>query len=69
LIYGREYLGTGHAAIVLQVDRRRGVVRVAEQNFKNQKWPGYYARTIPIIRKNGRYWLLDAYLLGWMRVR
>jgi len=69
LIYGREYLGTGHAAIVLQVDRSSGVVRVAEQNFKNQKWPGHYARAIQFIQKNGRYWLLDAYLLGWKRAQ
>ena len=68
LIYGREYLGTGHAAIVLQVDRKRGMVRVAEQNFKNQKWPGQYARTIQLIQKDGRYWVLDPYLLGWKRV-
>jgi len=69
LVYGREYLGTGHAAIVLSVDRRKGSLRVAEQNYENRKWPGRYARTIPIIRKNGRYWLLDAYLLGWMRTQ
>ena len=68
LIYGREYLGTGHAAIVLQVDRKRGILLVAEQNLKNQKWPGNYARTIQLIQKNGRYWLLDAYLLGWKRL-
>ena len=68
LIYGREFLGTGHAAIVLQVDRKRGILLVAEQNLKNQKWPGNYARTIQLIQKNGRYWLLDAYLLGWKRL-
>ena len=68
LIYGREYLGTGHTSIVLQVDRKRGIVRVAEQNLKNQKWPGNYARTLQFIQKDRRYWLLDAYLLGWKRV-
>lgn len=68
LIYGREFLSTGHAAIVLQVDSKRGIVRVAEQNFKNQKWPENFARTIQLIQKDGRYWLLDAYLLGWKRV-
>lgn len=68
LIYAREYLGTGHAAIVLSVDWRRGLVRVAEQNYKNIKWRGHYARTIQFIGKDGRYWLLDAYLLGWKRV-
>ena len=69
LIYGREYLGTGHAAIVLQVDRKRGRVLVAEQNLKNRKWLGKYARTIQFIQKDGRYWVLDAYLLGWKRVQ
>lgn len=69
LVYGREYLGTGHAAIVLFVDRKKGKIYVAEQNYKNQKWPGSYARTIQYIRKDGRYWLLDAYLLGWMRAQ
>lgn len=68
LVYGREYLGTGHTAIVLSVDNRKGIVRVAEQNFKNRKWRRQYARTIQFISKNGRYWLLDAYLLGWKQV-
>ena len=68
LIYGREYQGTGHAAIVLQIDRKHGIVRVAEQNYKNQKWLENYARTIQLIQKDGRNWMLDAYLLGWKRV-
>lgn len=67
LIYGREFLGTGHAAIILQVDRKLGLIRVGEQNFRNQKWPGNYSRAIPFMRREGRYWILDAYLLGWMR--
>lgn len=67
LVYGREFLGTGHAAIVLQVDRKRGLVRVGEQNFKNQKWAGNYSRAIPFIYKDGRYWVLDAYISGWIR--
>lgn len=69
LIYAKQYLGTGHAAVVLEVDQARGRVRVAEQNFNNKKWPGDYARSIDLIKKNGYYWLLDAYLLGWMRAQ
>ena len=69
LIYAKEYLGTGHAAVVLEVDQARGRVWVAEQNFNNKKWPGDYARSIDLINKKGRYWLLDAYLLGWMRAQ
>lgn len=67
IVYGREFLGTGHSAIVLQVDGKAGLIRVGEQNFKNQKWPGNYSRAIPLIHQHGRYWLLDAYILGWMR--
>ena len=69
IIYAKEYLGTGHAAIVLDVNARLGRVRVAEQNFSNKKWPAGYARNIDLINKNGHYWLLDAYLLGWMRAQ
>ena len=69
LIYAKEYLATGHAAVVLGVDLKKGRVRVAEQNFNNQKWSGHYARSIELIHKNGHYWLLDAYLLGWKRAQ
>lgn len=68
LIYAKEYLGTGHVAVVTAVDRGAGVVKVAEQNFRNNSWPGDFARTIPIAERDGGYWLLDAYLLGWKRV-
>lgn len=69
LIYAKEYLGTGHAAVVLEVDLVKDRIRVAEQNYKNQNWTGHYARKIDLINKSGRYWLLDAYLLGWIRTQ
>lgn len=69
LIYAKEYLATGHAAVVLEVDQNKMQVRVAEQNFKNQTWPGQYARSIDLINKHGHYWLLDTYLLGWKRAQ
>jgi len=68
LIYGREYLRTGHAAVVLEVNSRKGYMRVAEQNFLNQKWPGAYARLIPFVWRKGQVWILDGYLLGWLSV-
>jgi hypothetical protein len=67
LIYAKEYLGTGHAAVVLEVDRKKRLIRVGEENYQNKKWPANYARSIEFIAKNGRYWLLDAYLLGWKK--
>ena len=65
LIYGREYLGTGHVAIVIRIDPKKNLVFVAEQNLLNKKWPGNYARTIPFVRRANGYWLLDSYLVGW----
>jgi hypothetical protein len=65
LIYAKDYLGTGHAAVVLDVDRAKGLIRVGEENYENQKWPANYARSIEFITRNSHYWVLDAYLLGW----
>ena len=70
LIYAQAYLHTGHVAVVTEVDLTTGVVRVAEQNFNNQKWVGNdYAREIDLVIKGNQYWLLDAYLLGWKHLR
>lgn len=67
LVYGREYLGTGHVAVITTVDIDAGQVRVAEQNYENAPWSGPWAREIPLIRHGEAYWLLDPYLLGWVR--
>lgn len=67
LIYAREYLNTGHVAIVTDVNTDEGWIKVAEQNFQNQEWPGDFARKIPLLSRDGKYWLLDAYVLGWKR--
>ena len=68
LIYGKEYLNTGHVAVITDVDLPAGVIEVAEQNYLNETWPGDYARQIDIINKDDKYWVLDAYVLGWKRV-
>jgi glutathionylspermidine amidase/synthetase len=68
LIYAKVMFGgTGHVAVVTEVDAAKGIVKVAEQNFLNQQWPGNYSREIPLIRKGKQYWLLDGYLVGWKR--
>ena len=66
LIYSKEFYGTGHVAVVLNVDDEN--VYVGEQNFNNQKWQGDYARAVPYINHENHLWLLDAYLIGWKRV-
>jgi hypothetical protein len=68
LVYAREYLGTGHVAVVTRVDTKRGTLAVAEQNYLNRGWPGEYAREIRLVRKNGRWFVTDPHLLGWKRV-
>ena len=68
IIYAKEYLGTGHVAVITEVDTNAGTVKVAEQNFLNQRWPADYARVIRLVQNQGGYWLLDGYVLGWKRV-
>lgn len=68
LVYAKEFLGTGHVAVVIEVNAKQGSLRVGEQNFDNRKWPAHYARSIPFIKKGGRYWVLDAYLMGWKHI-
>ena len=69
LVYAKAFLGTGHVAVITDVDIDNGLIEVGEQNFSNESWPGDYARTIPFIRKDGDYWLLDRYLLGWKHAK
>ena len=68
LIYAKAYLKTGHVAVVVGIDEDKKTVDVAEENFKNTKWPDGYARRIPYIERDGKFWLLDSYLLGWKHV-
>jgi len=67
LIYARSFYNTGHVAVVTEVDLKKGLIKVGEQNYNNAPWPGDYARSIELYKKDGHYWLLDAYILGWKR--
>jgi hypothetical protein len=72
LIYAKALEGTGHVAVVTELTLPdgdvAGNVEVAEQNFANRPWQGDHARRIPLLRADGRWWLLDAYLIGWKRL-
>ncbi len=68
LIYGEEYLGTGHVAVVVGIDEKQQLIQVAEQNYANVTWQQNYAREIAYIKNDERVWLLDSYLIGWKRV-
>lgn len=68
LIYSKAFYGTGHVAVVLQVDADQMHLLVGEQNFDNKKWPHKYAREITFVNHNNGVWLLDAYIIGWKRV-
>ena len=68
LIYAKAFYGTGHVAVVLQVDAEKQLVYVGEQNYNNDAWQHKYARAIPYIVRDDTTWLLDAYIIGWKRV-
>lgn len=69
LIYGKQYLDTGHVAVVVSINEKRNTIQVAEQNYANTKWQQNYAREIAYISVDNRIWLLDSYLIGWKRVQ
>jgi hypothetical protein len=66
LVYAREYEDTGHVAVILRVDQKKKLLYLGEQNFSNKPWKGDYARAVPYLKRDGAYWVLDPYLLGWM---
>jgi len=68
IIYAKAYLKTGHVAVISKVDTKSHTVDVIEENYLNAKWPGDHARSIPYVENDKKYWLLDAYVLGWKRV-
>lgn len=68
LIYAKVFYGTGHVAVVLDVNHERKLIKVGEQNFDNQPWTGSHAREIEFIEKDGRIWILDPYLIGWKQI-
>jgi len=68
-IYARVMFGgTGHVAVVTGVDTGTQKIKLGEQNYLNEKWPGSYAREVSYIKENGKYWVLDGYLVGWKRI-
>jgi hypothetical protein len=68
LIYAKAYLKTGHAAVISKIDPKSHTLQVIEQNYNNRKWANGYARSIPYIEQDHKFWVLDSYLLGWKRV-
>jgi hypothetical protein len=52
---------SGHVAVVVAVDRERGLVALAEENYDNRPWqnPQAFARQIQLFEINGRFTLLD----------
>ncbi|OMJ94861.1 hypothetical protein SteCoe_1888 [Stentor coeruleus] len=62
-----EDVPCGHIAVVTEVNLSENYIRIAEQNMKNDYWPGNYARQIPLENVDGHYWIRDEdELYGWM---
>lgn len=68
LIYGKEYLGTGHVAVIVAINEEQSTLQLAEQNYLNSRWNLDFAREISYRQEADQFWLLDAYLIGWKRV-
>ncbi|CAF2976531.1 unnamed protein product [Rotaria sp. Silwood2] len=57
----------GHVAII--VDVLKNAIRIAEQNFYFNYWSKNYSRQIPVVFKNGLYYIQDEYeVYGWMEI-
>ena len=68
LIYSRTLsLPLGHIAIIIDV--LPGLVCIAEQNYKSQHESGCYTRQIPLVMKDGLYYIEDDPMIaGWMHI-
>lgn len=68
LIYPRgRGMPVGHIAVITDVDKN--YVYIAEQNHEFHYWSADYARRVPLIYKDGSYYIDDDYTLyGWMEI-
>jgi hypothetical protein len=68
LIYSiQEDLSFGHVAVIVRV--LPNAIKIAEQNFYFYYWPHHYARQIPVVFRNGLYYIEDEYeVYGWMEI-
>lgn len=64
-IYAKALYGTGHVAVVIDIDEQKQKIRLGEQNYKNMPWRDTHAREVDYVIRDGQYWMLDAYLIGW----
>ena len=65
IIYHREFYGTGHVAVVKNVNERAKTISVVEQNYKAQYQSTDQQRQIRFLYHNGGYWLQEQHILGW----
>lgn len=57
----------GHIAVIVGV--LPNAIHVAEQNFYFTYWKDYYSREIPLINRDGLYYIEDTYnTYGWMEI-
>ena len=68
LLYPRgEEIPFGHIAVICQVGEN--FIRVVEQNYQFRYWRGDFSREIPMIYRDGGYFLEDYYqIYGWMDI-
>ena len=59
--------GYGHVAVI--VDVLPNSIRIGEQNYDTNYWTGNYSRELPLVIKDGLYYIEDRMpILGWMEL-
>ena len=68
LLYPRgQGIPYGHIAVICDV--QDSYIRVTEQNYRFLRWPDVYARQIPLVYRDGGYYIEDYYpAYGWMEI-
>ena len=68
LLYPRgEDIPFGHIAVICEVHEQS--LRVVEQNYRFHYWSDNHSREIPMVKRDGLYWIEDYYpVYGWMEI-
>jgi len=69
VIYHREFYGTGHVAVVMDVNENTKTISVVEQNYKGRHQSPYQQRQIKLLSNNRGYWLQEQHILGWKQLK
>lgn len=68
IIYHREFYGTGHVAVVKEVNETAKTIHVVEQNYMERHQSLDQQRQITYSTGGRGCWLQERYILGWKQL-